>query len=335
MVRKRSTSARRGRMPAEVSITIRLAAQSGRRADRSRDLGAAEPGHVGVEHDEPRRAGPAAAARASPAPRAPPCASSQTRHAPAQVREQDLAVGGVVVDDEHARRRRQDDARRAGSSARRRTTANGTGSGTRCPGRARTRRPARRPSIVDQPARDREAEPGAAEPPRGRRVGLGERLEQLRELLGRDADAGVAHLDAQQRDAVVGALGRRRAPRPRRAAVNLIALASRLVSTWRSRCSSPRSVAGHRVVDVQRRARRPSRAPAARASRRSTRPARGDRTSRCSSSSLPASILEKSSTSLITPSSASPDATAVVDAARAARRSAPCPRAARACRSRR
>ena len=40
-------------------------------------------------------------------------------------------------------------------------------------------------------AGDGEAEPGAAEALRGRRIGLGELLEQLRLLLSRHADAGV------------------------------------------------------------------------------------------------------------------------------------------------
>ena len=42
-------------------------------------------------------------------------------------------------------------------------------------------------------AGDGEAEPGAAEALRGRGIGLGELLEQLRLLLRRHADAGIGH----------------------------------------------------------------------------------------------------------------------------------------------
>ena len=46
---------------------------------------------------------------------------------------------------------------------------------------------------LDQPPADGQAQPGAAVLARGGHVGLRERLEQLRRLLRRHADAGVAH----------------------------------------------------------------------------------------------------------------------------------------------
>ena len=70
----------------------------------------------------------------------------------------------------------------------------------------------------DQPARDREPQPGAAEAARRRRVGLREGLEQLRELLARRCRSRCRRPDAQQRVAVAGSVGldAHRRPRPRR-----------------------------------------------------------------------------------------------------------------------
>ena len=65
----------------------------------------------------------------------------------------------------------------------------------------------------DELRRDGQAEAGAAEAARRRAVGLLERLEDRADLVRRDADAGVAHLEAQQRRP----RGRRgRSPRRRR-----------------------------------------------------------------------------------------------------------------------
>jgi hypothetical protein len=47
-------------------------------------------------------------------------------------------------------------------------------------------------------AGDGQAQAGAAKAPCGRDIGLLEGIEQLRLLLGRNADAGVAHLEAHQ-----------------------------------------------------------------------------------------------------------------------------------------
>ncbi len=86
---------------------------------------------------------------------------------------------------------------RAGSGARRRPPRTGARTRNVLPRPGCDSAVSSPPMIDDQPARDREAQPRAAEPPRGRGVGLRERLEQLRELLRRDADARVAHLHAQ------------------------------------------------------------------------------------------------------------------------------------------
>nr|GEU28571.1 hypothetical protein [Tanacetum cinerariifolium] len=66
---------------------------------------------------------------------------------------------------------------------------------------------------LDQPLGDGQSQAGAAEAPRGRRVGLGERREQARHLLFAQADARVAHGKAQQRGTAVR---RRQAPHPQR-----------------------------------------------------------------------------------------------------------------------
>ena len=51
----------------------------------------------------------------------------------------------------------------------------------------------------DEPRGDRQAQPRAAVAARGRGVGLGERIEDLRLLLGRHADARVGHREPQRR----------------------------------------------------------------------------------------------------------------------------------------
>ena len=64
----------------------------------------------------------------------------------------------------------------------------------------------RPPIICTSVDGDRQPEPGAAEPPRRRAVGLAERLEDGRVLFRRDADAGVGDHEVQP------ACTRRRAP---------------------------------------------------------------------------------------------------------------------------
>ena len=95
---------------------------------------------------------------------------------------------------------------------------------------------------LDQLLRDREAEAGAAVAARCRAVGLREGLEQAGALRLADADAGVAHGEQQRRRAAPDRRCTSIATSPR--SVNLMALPSRLISTWRSRCGSPRTAAG-------------------------------------------------------------------------------------------
>ena len=158
------------------------------------------------------------------------------------------------------------------------------------------------PIDLDQPSADGQPEAGAAEAAGGRGVGLGERLEQPARSLGGDADAGVDDLEAQ-RDAR-RAVGRERADadrRPRPSAVNFTALPARLSRTWRIRPGRRDSVAGTSGVAVGDAARGPWRRRAAASSVADLLDelAAGSK-SIGSSSSLPASILEKSRMSLMT-----------------------------------
>ena len=98
----------------------------------------------------------------------------------------------------------------------------------------------------DQLPADRQPQPGAAVLAGGGGIGLAERAEDLRLGLLRDADAGVGDLEAQL------SLARRCArtrtmTSPR--SVNLMALPTRLISTWRRRIGSPRTAAGTDGLD--------------------------------------------------------------------------------------
>ena len=113
--------------------------------------------------------------------------------------------------------------------------------------------------------------------------------------------------------------------------VNLMALPARLSSTWRSRAASPMTArAGVHRRRTRSRCLWPARA--APAVRPSPRPARRARSGRASRSSLPASILEKSSTSSISDSSVSPDVLRGLGVGRSAPASAACRAAGRPCR---
>ena len=83
-------------------------------------------------------------------------------------------------------------------------------------------------------------ETGAAEPLRGRGIGLGELLEQLRLLLGRHADAGVGDGQAQSSRRRSLTLRARSVTSP--SLVNLQALLNRLSRICRSRMGSTVSV---------------------------------------------------------------------------------------------
>ncbi len=95
-----------------------------------------------------------------------------------------------------------------------------------------------------QALRDREPQPRPAVAPAGGAVGLDEGLEQARLQRRLDADAGVAHLELH--DARSAALDSSSVTRSTTSpcSVNLTALPTRFVSTWRSRPGSPRSGLG-------------------------------------------------------------------------------------------
>ena len=92
-----------------------------------------------------------------------------------------------------------------------------------------------------EPAAERQAEAGAAVLARGGGVGLGESLEELCELLGGHADAGVAHAEDHEVPAVRGLA--RHGQGDGSPSVNLHALLSRLKRAWRtfvrSACIAP------------------------------------------------------------------------------------------------
>jgi hypothetical protein len=99
-------------------------------------------------------------------------------------------LGGVVVHDQdgqapqtprlQGRRSGRVRPAEAGAKVERASPANGT------------LRPEAAVHQLDEPGRDGQAQAGAAIGPRGGAIGLDERLEDAFELVGRDADAGVA-----------------------------------------------------------------------------------------------------------------------------------------------
>ncbi len=104
---------------------------------------------------------------------------------------QDLARGGVVVDDEDAEPGQLlwNDP----SCTRRRSHADPHREVERRPGAGLAFEPDAASHQVDQAAADGQAKTGAAMLSRRGHVGLRERLKQLRRLLGRHADPGIAH----------------------------------------------------------------------------------------------------------------------------------------------
>ena len=95
-------------------------------------------------------------------------------------------------------------------------------------------------------------------------------------------------------------------PRPRPRRVNLSALPKRLTRIWRTRCRSSTTSAGRARRRCQAKPDPLLARPASGAGRRPTRRARADRTARASMVSLPASILDRSRISLISPSRSRP-----------------------------
>ena len=145
-------------------------------------------------------------------------------------------------------------------------------------------------------------EPGAAELAGRAAVGLLEFAEDARLLLRRDADAGVAHLED---DFSAAGPASTMTPTPP-VSVNLMALPARLSSTWRKRVASPMTRSGSRssTSEAISRPLACARGP----SSSTTSSTRSVSENGCvSSSSLPASILEKSRISSISDSSASPE----------------------------
>ena len=110
---------------------------------------------------------------------------------------QDAAVGGVVVDHQHLHaihRLRLRQHRREGRAARQ-SEARGEMEG------AAFAELAFHPDApvhgFHQPAGDRQSQARAAEAARGRAIGLGERIKDELQLVGRNADAGIGHREMQ------------------------------------------------------------------------------------------------------------------------------------------
>jgi hypothetical protein len=261
-----------------------------------------------------------------------PSSACATAHAPAlQHGHRDHHVDGVVLHHQHARAHQHGGvghggrctafAASAGSTWRRRRPrsperqgrrvpqARPRGSGSSGPEGAAQRRAAlctpTSPPISSASSRQIDKpQPGAAVAPGGGLVGLREGREQARPRRGVDAHAGVAHLDAHT--------GRTASPRPRRACtctwpcgVNLSALLRKLLTIWRTRSGSPstgpatagphlklqssgRGRRGQRLVGLLQRL--PCSSPRSKGTR--------------STSSLPASILDRSRMSAMMPARA-------------------------------
>ena len=121
-----------------------------------------------------------------------------------------------------------------------------------------------------QVARDRQAEPGAAELAVGGAVRLAERLEDQLLLLGGDADAGVAHRELHVAVGPAAAISSDTVPR----SVNLIAFESRFLRICDRRCASVSIVAGRSGALIDAEQDLLARAPPARKSAQAVRPAR-------------------------------------------------------------
>ena len=242
-------SARRGRprrRPSDVSSTSRAAP---RRASAWIARASSTPSIPGIcmsRSASVERRRPSAAARSSASSALGAVAGVRRRACPTPraACAQDHAVGRVVVDDQHAQRRRSG---RAGARRPRRRAGARSGAVNQnvlpCAGRALDADLAAHQ--LDELLRDGQAEPGAAVAARGRAVGLGERLEQPRRCASGAMPMPVS------RDLEAHAARARRCRSSTRAAtttsprsVNLTALPTRLISTWRSRPGSPRSAAG-------------------------------------------------------------------------------------------
>ena len=158
------------------------------------------------------------------------------------------------------------------------------------------RPPSARPAAWRSPGRGRCRRTCASSSRRPGRTAVNSRVRPAR----RDADAGVGDREAQRTRRSSGrAPGRSRSgPRPR--SVNLMALPTRLSRTWRRRTGSPTTCRGHARIDVGRQLQPLGLRRAAPADRTtSSATVSAGRTAIGSSSSLPASIFEKSRMSLM------------------------------------
>ena len=193
--RQRATSSG---WPAEVSITISVRADPGPRRMRSARVKPSMPGMWASSSTSGNGfAAAAACPRAASAASPPSTASGRIPQLPQHLFE-DAAVGGVVIDHEHRqvvqpfRLRR----RRPGHRAVRQAEAGREVEGAALADRALDPDPAAH--HLHQLRGDGQAQAGAAVLARGGGVGLGEGLEDQPLLFGRDADAGVAHLEMQK-----------------------------------------------------------------------------------------------------------------------------------------
>ena len=213
----------------------------------------------------------------------------------------DSAVGGVVVDDQRAHVAQIDRGRKRGVRQRavldiemRRETRSVLPRSTSLSTQIRP------PISSTSWRRDRQAQPGAAVAARRRGVGLHERTEDLRLLAPRGMPMPVSDTAKRQR-----------APRPRAGStptstdtsprsVNLMALPTRLISTWRRRPGSPTSASGTSGAMRQASSRPFLCARGASSLYGVSRRCRAARTATCSSVKLAAlRSLEKSRMSLI------------------------------------
>ena len=152
-------------------------------------------------------------------------------------------------------------------------------------------------------------------PPSSRaRSRLTERLEDRAQVLGFDPDAGVDHVETQPRPAAPAPIRSSTSP----CGVNLIALPSRLRSTWR-RCRPSSTTRGGDVSSMSRRERQPlALRPLLDDVARDRRPPAAGRTASLSMSMRPASIFDRSSTSLMRSSRCEPQALIASSASRCA-----------------
>ena len=289
------------------TIGVRAAGRASRRADRRRRLEAVHLRHLHVhQHD-------VEALRRAPLDRLAAVVDDRRPWWPALLEQPratrwltGLSSASRTCSAPRRRRRgRPPPPRPAPAAGAPRPTPSGTREVERAARRGRRSRPQSRPPISShQLRRDRQAEAGAAVLARRRAVGLRERLEDRCCLLRRRCRCRC-RVTAKCSRAPLGRPARPSTPtvdRHRRLrSVNLIALPTRLISTWRSRTGSPTSDARHVGGDVAASARALSRARAARAARSTSSTTLAQVEARpASSSSLPASIFEKSRMSLMT-----------------------------------